>query len=175
MRKGDWMQTYTGRQFWPLDPHPDEIDIRDIAHALSMMCRYGGHVDQFYSVAEHSVLISHNVPPEHAMEGLMHDASEAYLVDVPRPIKRDLIGYRDIEAVLERAVADKFGMSYPWPDEVKNADNRILNDERDQLMKSPPMKWAGDSEPLGVTCVGLMPREAEAWFLDRYLELQAIG
>ena len=66
-RKGDWMQTYTGRQFWPIDPRANEVHIEDIAHALSMMCRYNGHCRTFYSVAEHSVLVSQHVPPEHAL------------------------------------------------------------------------------------------------------------
>ena len=73
-RKGNWMQTFTGRQFWPADPRADEIDIRDIAHALSMQCRYAGHCTQFYSVAEHCVLLA-NAIPEQKLWALLHDAS----------------------------------------------------------------------------------------------------
>src|SRR5690606_29748913 len=97
-RKGDWMQTFTGRRFWPLDPRPDEICIEDIAHALSMQCRYAGHCLSFYSVAEHSVLLSQHVAEPFRRWALLHDASEAYLVDVPRPIKGDLSNYRAVEA-----------------------------------------------------------------------------
>lgn len=93
-RRGDWMMTYSGRAFWPLDPRADEIDPLDIAHALSMLCRYGGHVRRFYSVAEHCVLMSHAVAPEHALWALLHDATEAYMVDLPRPINRILLDER---------------------------------------------------------------------------------
>ena len=83
-RKGDWMQTHSGIQFWPLDPRPEDILIEDIAHALSNQCRFAGHCCFHYSVAQHSVLVSENVPAQDAMWGLLHDAGEAYLVDLPR-------------------------------------------------------------------------------------------
>lgn len=73
-RIGDWIQTFTGRQFWPLDPQPDHIDIADIAHALAHDCRFGGHCRRFYSVAEHSVLLSRAVAPEFRLAALMHDS-----------------------------------------------------------------------------------------------------
>src|SRR5690606_5290032 len=82
-RLGDWMQTFTGRAVYPLDLRPDDIDIQDIAHALSMQCRYAGHTRQFYSVAEHSVHVARwcrQYGPAAALEGLLHDATEAYLV-----------------------------------------------------------------------------------------------
>lgn len=74
--KGDWMQTYTGRRFWPLDPVAGDIEIMDIAHALSNQCRYAGHTRFHYSVAQHSVQVSENVAPEHALWGLLHDAPD---------------------------------------------------------------------------------------------------
>jgi uncharacterized protein len=100
-RTGDWIQTYTGKQFWPLSPLPEDIVIEDIAHALSMQCRFGGHVRTFYSVAQHSVHVSLLVEPQYALWGLLHDAAEAYLVDLPRPIKKfSEMGllYQEIEA-----------------------------------------------------------------------------
>src|SRR5271165_7548492 len=87
-RKGDWIQTYTGRVMYPLDPRPEEINIIDIAHALSNLCRFTGHVRTFYSVAEHSVRVSQHCDPKDALWGLLHDASEAYLADMSRPMKR---------------------------------------------------------------------------------------
>jgi hypothetical protein len=90
-RKGDWMQTYTGRQFWPIDPRADEIDIVDIAHALSQQCRFAGHCKSFYSVATHSWHTSNVCNSENALWGLLHDAAEAYLVDLPTPIKGNYI------------------------------------------------------------------------------------
>ena len=87
-RVGDWIQTMSGVIFYPLDPRPEEIRIEDIAHALSHQCRFAGHCREFYSVAEHSVRVSRELPQEFMLWGLLHDASEAYLVDLPRPIKR---------------------------------------------------------------------------------------
>jgi uncharacterized protein len=89
------MQTYTGLAFWPLDPRPDEIRLVDIAHALSKLCRYGGQCLSFYSVAEHSLLVASKAPDHLKLVALMHDASEAYLLDIPRPIKRHLAGYAE--------------------------------------------------------------------------------
>jgi hypothetical protein len=92
-RVGDWIQTYSGRQFWPLDPRVEDVHLEDIAHALSNVCRYTGHVREFYSVAEHSVHVSWSCEPEDALWGLLHDASEAYLADMARPVKQNMPVY----------------------------------------------------------------------------------
>lgn len=141
MRRGDWMQTYTGKKFWPLDPDPAEIDILDIAHALSNACRYAGHVMRFYSVAEHSVLVSMHVSDPNQKWALLHDASEAYLVDMPRPVKRFLPGYQEAETRLMAAICERFGLPPEMPDEVKDIDNRILVDEREVLMAPSTLDW----------------------------------
>jgi 5'-deoxynucleotidase YfbR-like HD superfamily hydrolase len=125
-----WIQTYTGKPFWPLEPELGEIDIVDIAHALSMQCRYSGHTKRFYSVAEHSVHISNSVSPENALWGLLHDASEAYLVDIPRPLKPYLPQYKEAETRCMMAIAKRVGLSWPEPAEVKEMDTRILFNER---------------------------------------------
>lgn len=129
-----WIYTHKGIKFWPLDPISHEVDIEDIAHALSMKCRYGGHCSKFYSVAQHSVHVSEIVPPEHAMWGLLHDASEAYLPDVARPIKPYLVGFKDMEAAVMKAVAEKFGLPGDEPAVVKAADTAMLYDEMALLM-----------------------------------------
>jgi hypothetical protein len=174
-RIGPFMQTYTGRAFYPIDPRTSEIDIRDIAHSLAMQCRYAGHSRFHYSVAQHCVLLSNVVPAEHALDALMHDAAEAYLVDVPRPVKSQLAGYAGIEKKLEIAIAQKFMLNYPWPKCVKEADERILNDERDQLLGIPPLDWPGDKAPLGVKIFRWEPHMAETAFLDRYRELMGMA
>lgn len=167
-----WIQTYTGKQFWPLDPKPEDICIEDIAHALSMCCRFSGHVERFYSVAEHSVLVSQNVPAEHRLTALLHDAAEAYLADIASPIKLHLPDYKAIERKVDHAVAARFDLSYPWPSEVKEADTRILHDERAQLMGDPPADdWGIDLEPLGVRVVGHSPAAAKWLFLNEYERL----
>jgi hypothetical protein len=171
-----WIETFTGRQFHFLDPSPDEIDIRDIAHALSLVTRYGGHVRQFYSVAEHSLLISDRLRrsghKEHELVGLLHDASEAYLGDMPKPIKHCLPDYQALEASVEEAIAKRFDVAWPLPDVVKEYDRRILRDERVQCMGGGINEWGTDVlEPLGVEVKFMAPTEAEAAFLDRFREL----
>lgn len=171
-REGDWLQTIDGRQFWPLDPRPEEIDIRVIAHALSMQCRYGGHVQHFYSVAEHCVHIARAVPPADRLWGLLHDASEAYLVDVPRPVKRALDTYQAIERRLMHAVCQRFGLPDRMPLSVAGADHRILLTERAALMAAPPVPWAQDvMVPLPVTIKCWAPAVARAEFLALAEEL----
>lgn len=174
-RLGDWMQTATGRQFWPLDPRPDEIDIVDIAHALSMMCRYGGHCIRFYSVAEHCVLMARAVSPENALWALLHDASEAYVVDVPRPLKASLPNYKNLEGYVMNAVCVRFGISHLMPAEVKSADNRILLDESAQNMGATPAPWGIDGEPLGVVLQFWSPEQAKAEFLKEFAALKSAG
>lgn len=172
-----WIQTYTGRQFFPLDPKWESIDIHDIAHALSNLCRYGGHVESFYSVAQHSVLVSKACDPDDALWGLLHDAAEAYLIDVPRPIKYDgrMAWYRDAEAVLEMAVARAFRLSGPMPPSVKQADNVLLVTEQRDLMKSPPAPWTDYGvEPLERRVEPWLPQEAKRQFLKRYDQLVTI-
>lgn len=170
-RKGDWMQTRSGRQFWPLDPRPEEIHIEDIAGALSKLCRYGGQSLRFYSVAEHCVHVANAAPVGRKLEALLHDASEAYLSDVIRPIKSHLSNYLEIEAGLERAIAQRFGLAHPWSDQVKRLDTAILADERDQVMAPPPVAWPQTTEPpLGVTLHCWSPGWAEKEFMAAFGE-----
>lgn len=109
-RRGDWIQMHSGIAFWPMDPRADEVRLEDIAHSLSLLCRFGGHCSRFYSVAEHSVHVARLCSPEVALWGLLHDASEAYVVDLPRPIKRQLPEYAEIEGLVQFAIAEHFGL-----------------------------------------------------------------
>jgi hypothetical protein len=130
----DCIRTFTGKYINPLNPDPDQICIEDIAHALSMMPRFGGHLPVFYSVAEHCIRVAEHLPDNFKLEGLLHDASEAYLIDVPRPIKYNLGGYREYENALMLMIATAFGFSWPLPKEVKEADESLLRREWDGLM-----------------------------------------
>lgn len=174
--RGDWMQTFTGRRFYPLDPQPDEIEPEDVAHALSLLCRYGGHVDRFYSVAEHCVLMSEAVPPEHALAALLHDATEAYICDVPRPLKRQLPGYMAIEDRVWVAVCQRFGLEPELPALVKEADNRILLTEWAALMSRAESIWPtlAGLVPLPVSVAGWSPVKAEILYLERLALLTAV-
>lgn len=171
-RDGGWMQTFSGKQFWPMDPHVDDIDIRDIAHSLSMQCRYNGHSLRYYSVAEHSVYVSRYVSGHLALEGLLHDAAEAYLCDIPRPLKPHLTNYRETEERLERVIATHFGLKYPFHPDIKRVDSAILGDEKEALMSTEPEPWYLPYEALGVKIEGWMPQEAEKRFLERYRALR---
>lgn len=147
----DWMQTYTGKAFFPLDPQPEDLDIHDIAFGLARCCRFAGQIQRFYSVAEHAVHVSFECSPRHALEGLMHDAAEAYLGDLTRPVKIALrqiesgrIGatgrssYDDLEDAICKAIAKRWKLTYPWPADVKAADESVLMAERRDLMRKPP-------------------------------------
>ncbi len=129
-----YLQTQSGRVIDVTDPKPEDIDIGDIAHALSQLCRFGGHTSRFYSVAEHSVRVSSIVPPEHALQGLLHDATEAYLVDMPSPIKRLLPEYYLLEQRLWHVIADKFGVPREMHESVKEIDARICISEKIALV-----------------------------------------
>jgi hypothetical protein len=170
MTRGDWLQTYTGRRFHPADPRPEDIDIEDIAHGLSHLCRFAGQCSRFYSIAEHSVLVSFCVPREHAMQALLHDAAEAYLVDIPRPLKLMLPGYVEIEDRAWAAVAQKFGVPVEMHSSVKQADNDVLLAERDALFVRP-VDWSVRGTPANVEIIGLDPATAKSWFLRRYHQL----
>lgn len=167
-----WLQTYSGKQFFPLDPQAEDICIDDIAHSLSNQCRYSGHVIRFYSVAEHCVHVARNVSNSNKLAGLLHDAAEAYLVDIPRPVKRMLPEYTKMERAVESVIADVFRVQYPWPEEVHYADCRILHDEKLQLMAVEPAPWSLPAPPLGLPPLPCWsPMEAETMFLQTFDEL----
>jgi uncharacterized protein len=167
------MQTYTGRRFYPLAARVEDIDPIDIAHALGLICRYGGHVDRFYSVAEHCILMSQAVEPGHAAWALLHDATEAYVGDMVRPLKHHMPEYRDVEDRLMAVIAERFGLAgVTMPPEVKDADNRILLTERAALMSRTRHAWQQDDlEPLPVVVREYSPREAADAYLARMIEL----
>ena len=171
--RGDWMQTFTGAQFFPMDPRPEDIDPRDIAHALSLLCRYGGHVTRFYSVAEHCVLMAGAVPREDALAALLHDATEAYVVDVPRPLKRYLPEYRRIEDTVWQAIAERFGVNPILPASVHDADSRILLAERAALMTPTDYDWSVPGNPLSVVIGAWSPYHAEKAYLNALVALGA--
>jgi hypothetical protein len=166
-----WIQTYTGRQFFPLDPRARDVDIRDIARSLSFLCRFNGHCHQFYSVADHSVRVSQIVPPAHALWGLLHDAAEAYLSDLPRPIKRRVPLFNELEDRLLETIAAAFGLDLPLPPEVLHADDVMLATEARDLAARPPQPWGHRVEPLTSHIVPRSPAEAEQAFLERFASL----
>lgn len=141
-RKGNWIETYTGIHFYPLDPREEEISIIDIAHALSLICRFNGHCKHFYSVAQHSVnvykYLRERCPTDFNLQlaGLLHDASEAYISDVSRPVKSSLKGYLEIESNLMKVIFEAFDV--PLGVHFEDADDLVLQAEAMRLM---PGSW----------------------------------
>lgn len=176
-----WIQTSTGKKFFPLAPRVEDLDIRDIARGLAMTCRYGGQTARsYYSVAEHCVLVSRHVAPEFAREGLLHDSAEAYIGDMVRPLKHqpEMSEFRRAETVIERCVAEKYGLRTDTESlrAVKLVDDRILLDEMRALMHTPelytePGGWTEGLSPLGAEILGYSPERAEVLFLARFGEL----
>lgn len=169
-----WIQTYSGRRFCPLNPNPEAIVIQDIAHALSMQCRFSGHTKQFYSVAQHSVGVSYLCDKEDALWGLLHDASEAYLVDVPSPLKKSgkFDPYLHFEAQMMSAVCKRFGLLDGEPASVKRADKMLLAIEANQLMYPLRPDWDHTMDCPPFKIEPLSPNEAKHLFLKRFFELK---
>jgi hypothetical protein len=173
-RIGGWISTYTGRPFWPCDPRIEDVDTDDIAHALSLQCRFAGHVDRFYSVAEHCFRASMIVPYEDALWALLHDAPEAYLIDLPRPLKYTpglAEMYQECEAALMRVICRKYGLPFGEPDTVKRADVILLATEQRDLL--PRAQWSMDVTPLSETITPMEPAAAEWCFKSRLAWLTA--
>jgi hypothetical protein len=171
--RGNWMQTYTGRQFFPFKPLENEFAIEDIAHQLSLICRFTGAVREHYSVGQHSILVSQLVPDEFALAGLLHDASEAYTNDMGSPQKAGLPDFREMEDAIQEAICHYFNVPWPLPEAVKVADQIAVACEARDLMANAPTLWKLPRKPIiGVRVVPLQPREVEQLFLDRYRELR---
>jgi hypothetical protein len=168
-----WIQTYTGKKLYPQNPLSDSICIEDIAHALSNQCRFTGHVSEFYSVAQHSVLVSYFCDSEDALYGLLHDSAEAYCTDLPSPIKRlpEFANYRKMEKLVQGAICRKFHLNEVEPTSVKRADLMMLGIEAKSLMSPLHPEWnlAENLPPL--TIAPLSPKEAENLFLNRFNQL----
>ena len=172
-----WMQTRNGGAYYFLAPDQSDMAIEDIARALSMQCRFNGHTEFFYSVAQHSVYVSQlleewGASREVVLCGLMHDASEAFLGDMVSPLKEMLPTYRFLEWQCHLAIAERFRLLKPWPEVVKDADLAMLDAERDALLKVAPHPWPRASmiEVPWDICE-MTWQQAENLFLSRFRQL----
>ncbi len=181
-RRGDWFLTFSGVQFWPMDPRPDEVRIEDIAHALSRVCRYGGHCLDWYSVAQHSLMVSTLVPPDLALHGLLHDAEEAYTGDMIRPIKHglreDTSAFDEMADRITQAIWAAFNLSRPTQREwnwIKDADNIALSTERRDLVRETSHEWSvtRSHPPAGGRIVPMERDAAKTSFLAHFAELRS--
>ncbi len=177
MKKGNimsWITTLSGKHFNFAKIEQCSICIEDIAGALSNICRFTGHLPEFYSVAQHSVQASYIVPAEFAYEALMHDAAEAYCNDISSPLKTLLPDYQKIEKAIELAIAEKFALPTAMSDAVKLADLIMLATERRDFGLDDGTPWPilEGIEPLMFILTPLSPREARVAFLRRYNQLK---
>jgi hypothetical protein len=159
----DWMSTFGGRRVWPVALQPEDVDVADIAHALSQQCRFAGHTRTFYS--------THMCDREDALWGLLHDASEAYLSDLVRPLKHTpwLDGYRELEAGAMRAICWAFGLPIKQPDSVTRADRFMVQVELRDLMNTPAdYLLNAPTESEYSRLVPLPARQAELSFIARF-------
>jgi 5'-deoxynucleotidase YfbR-like HD superfamily hydrolase len=172
-----YIATYTGKQFFLLNPRIQDIDIIDIAHALSLSCRWTGHCKFHYSVAQHSYYCSLLGPEDEALERLLHDASEAYISDLNRPLKHYTdagVAYRKVEKPLQDLIYEAFGARVNEPPSVKIADNLMLYAEKAQIMGykfSEAEIWSPGETQAPIKIERWSPEFAEGMFLRRFDEL----
>jgi hypothetical protein len=168
-RRGGWLQTYTGAKFYPMDPRPEEIRILDIAHALSQLVRFAGHVRFPYTVAQHSVLASKRAARENKLWALLHDATEAYLVDLPRPVKHSMgmETYRQAEHDLMMTICQRFGLCYDEPAEIKEVDFRLCSTEARDLLGPIHPDWT-HLEPYDERIYAWSMDSAKASFITQF-------
>lgn len=169
-----YIQTLSGKKFDYLNSTADDVEIEDIATALSHICRFSGHLPEFYSVAQHSVLCSQLVPPEFAFEALMHDAAEAYCQDLPAPLKALLPDYQRIETLVDELIRDKFNIGREMSSVVKYADLVMLATERRDLEIDDGSVWPcleGIPASDLIQIVPLRPGQAYGLFINRFNEL----
>lgn len=167
----NYIQTHTVQKIDLLNPRVGDINITDIAHALSHICRFVGHCDQFYSVAQHSIHVSKELPKEYALWGLLHDAAEAYIGDISQPLKRALgEKIHTIENRILKCVAEKYNLIWPIPIEIKTADTVMLATEARDLMKGGRL-FNSLPKPLEEKIIPYSSFEAKIGFLARFMGL----
>lgn len=185
-----WSQVWYGGKFHYLKPRPEEIRINDIAHALGMNCRFNGHVKSFYSVAQHSCLVADKVYDDSqnetwAMAALLHDAAEAYIPDMPRPIKGYLDGFHEIEDRILRVILEKYDLpditdverNQDLVDSIKTHDNRSVITEKRDLLKPGGPKWEIQDQwsPYDEKIITWTPMQAKREFLERFRHWEEVG
>lgn len=185
-RKGDWFSTASGVHFYPLDPRPEDFRLYDIANSLSKLPRFLGHLRCFYSVAQHSVLVS-ELCPEHPVTGLLHESPESVICDMPSPLKYqpEMRAYRDIEKPLEKCAFARYlplrewyhysaGRAFEMPADVREMDRRMLVTEAIQLHPHGIEGWSGEYQMTEPVPIRIRPwgwRKARRRFVQRYEKL----
>lgn len=173
----DFIPTYTGKKLYYTDPEPEQVDVQDIAHGLALNPRYGGQTEKFLSVAKHSVLVSRELKKQDCSEkiqlyGLFHDAAEAYMGDIPAPLKKELEDFREIEEKIMDAIWKALKVEKPrekdWK-KIKDADRVLLSHEASELVSIDD--WVGDVDRSYSLDSGSMEEDRER-FMERFRELK---
>lgn len=179
MSEANYIRTFTGKKFYPLDPNPADVDILDVAHHLSLAARWAGATRVFYSVALHSLHVSSMCRKEDALAGLMHDAAEFALCDLPKPVKLGLPEYNAHEDRLMKVIAAALGFDYPLSDGVHQADATALYLEskaffqfsRGEIPEAEPPRQSNWHFPIVCSAT---PAQVEGWFIDEYYRLKLL-
>lgn len=176
----EWIGTYSGVKFFPLEANPKDICLVDIAHALSNICRFNGHSRFFYSVGQHCILVSQELKvrgfdDKTQLYGLLHDAAEAYLCDLPRPIKHNIAQYEQYEKELQQVIWKAFKLAPPdevvW-ERVKAADDDVMYLEVTKLFDNP---WIGLNSKIGVNIEKMTNTQVKGKYVDTYFDLLGVG
>ncbi len=189
--KGAYIKTYSGVNFYPFDPKVEDVNIVDIAHALALQCRFNGHTNRFYSVAQHCIEVAKKCSPENQLWGLLHDAPEAYISDLASPIKKNMPEFQRAEATILKVIVEKYRLklgSLPngvplqhysgvmEPQEVKDVDVKMLVTEARDLLGLFPNPWGMDVEPYGdMALVPMTPEQSEREYIRVFEELLIRG
>ena len=167
-----WMQTFLGNKFTFDFPRVQDIEIEDIAQSLSLQCRFNGHVKEFYSVGDHCLRVVSRVSPPNKFWGLMHEAAETYMSDIITPFKYHWRWRRFLKSMEERilkVVAEKYGLPWPIPREIKEVDRRIWATEQRDIRNKPRFEWSSDVEPYPERIVPIESWRTVKWvFMEQF-------
>lgn len=184
-RQGNWIATFTGTKFYLHDPRVEDVHIEDVAHALSLICRFGGHCSEFYSVAQHSLVVQSIVAEEfkdqHDLQlaALLHDATEAYIGDMVRPLKVSIPAYKIAEDrlawIIQQALYPELPDNLDWQQIIKWADDVALMTERRDLINHRDYNWSIHAKPSDQTVIPMAAPVAETLFLAAFRKLTALA
>jgi 5'-deoxynucleotidase YfbR-like HD superfamily hydrolase len=172
-----YVSTFSGKRFYPLEPRIDHVAIEDIAHGLAYQCRFNGQTREFYSVAQHSLIVASLVPDELRLAALLHDAAEAYLGDMVKPLKVLLPAFAAIEEKVSAIIAATFAISFDDYGPIKRADLIALATEKRDLMPHSVERWAylDDITALPDTIIAMGPVQAKQAFLAEFARLDSLA
>lgn len=172
-----YVSTFSGNRFYPLEPRIDRVQIEDIAHGLAYQCRFNGQTREFYSVAQHSLIVASLVPSHLRLAALLHDAAEAYLGDMVKPLKVLLPEFAALEDKVTALIGAAFAIDFSEYAPIKRADLIALATEKRDLMPHSAERWTylDDIRALPEPIVAMSPGQAKQAFLNEFARLDALS